>query len=262
MRRSAAANRAKESIMELEIVNPQPKYPPVTLINPAPYGYVQLSAVVDPPRGRVPFPRRSSQKAALLTHLARLSRQLEAIEVVEKATVYRAIMTPPPSGYAKEHASRPARYDVVVLVETNSPDAIGEVEGTEPYTLIRQALDASAEDLHIMTARCVKRMGDVDKTTDGLFLFKYFVAEDTEVALELWDYLAGWYSVETGLDNSTLLEPIDKADYVFVNHARWDYGAPRFAFHQFSKPSFRSYVLANLATNKTGAMPILYRLAR
>jgi hypothetical protein len=95
-----------------------------------------------------------------------------------------------------------------------------------------------------------------------LFLFNYFVAEDTEVALELWDYLAGWYSVETGLDNSTLLEPIDKTDYAFVNHARWDYGAPRFAFHQFSKPSFRSYVLANLETNKTGSMPILYRLAR
>lgn len=248
--------------MELEIVNPQPKYPPVTLIDPAPYGYVQMSAAVAPPRGRIPFPGRSSQKTALLTHLARLSRQLEGVESVEKATVYRAIVTPPPNGYAKEHASRPARYDVVVLVETNSPDAVGEAEHAEPYTLMRQALEAAAEDLHVMTARCVKRIGDVDKTTDGLFLFNYFVAEDTEVALELWDYLAGWYSVETGLDNSTLLEPIEKTDYAFVNHARWDYGAPRFAFHQFSKPSFRSYVLANLETNKTGSMPILYRLAR
>jgi len=248
--------------MELEIVNPQPKFPPVTLIDPAPYGYVQLSAVVDPPRGRVPFPGRSHQKTALLTHLARLSRQLEGLEAVEKATVYRAIVTPPPSGYAKEHARRPARYDVVVLVETNSPDAIGEAERAEPYTLLRQALESAAEELHVMTARCVKRMGDVDKTTDGLFLFNYFVAEDSEVALELWDYLAGWYSVETGLDNSTLLEPINKDDYAFINHARWEYGAPRFAFQQFSKPSFRSYVLANLETNKTGSMPILYRLAR
>ena len=88
--------------MELEIVNPQPKYPPVTLIDPAPYGYVQMSAAVDPPRGRIPFPGRSSQKTALLTHLARLSRQLEGVESVEKATVYRAIVTPPPNGYAKD----------------------------------------------------------------------------------------------------------------------------------------------------------------
>src|SRR5262245_18616434 len=247
--------------MELEIVNPQPKYPPVTPIDPAPNGYVQLSAVVDPPRGRVPFPGRSPRKTALLTQLTRLSRQLEGVEAVEKATVYRAIVTPPPSGYAKEHAGRPARYDVVVLVETDSPDAVGDVERAEPYALMRQALEATAKDLHIMTARCVKRMGDVDKSTDGLFLFNYFVAEDTEIALELWDYLAGWYWVETGLDNSTVLEPIDKADYAFVNHARWDYGAPRFAFHQFSKPSFRSYVLANLETNKTGSVPNLYRLA-
>jgi hypothetical protein len=240
--------------MELEIVNPQPKYPPVTLIDPAPYGYVQMSAAVDPPRGRVPFPGRSSQKTALLTHLARLSRQLEGIEAVEKATVYRAIVTPPPNGYAKEHASRPARYDVVVLVEANSPDAVGEAEHAEPYTLMRQALEAAAEDLHVMTARCVKRIGDVDKTTDGLFLFNYFVAEDTEVALELWDYLAGWYSVETGLDNSTLLEPIDKTDYAFVNHARWDYGVPRFAFRQFSKPSFRSY-MCSPTSRPTGPAP-------
>ncbi len=60
----------------------------------------------------------------------------------------------------------------------------------------------------------------------------YFAAEDRDVALELWDYLADWYAVETGLNNSTLLEPIDKADYVFV-----------------------------LRANRVGVMPSLYRLA-
>jgi hypothetical protein len=112
-----------------------------------------------------------------------------------------------------------------------------------------------------MTARCVKRVGDVDKTRQGLFLFNYFVADDARVALQLWDYLAGWYAVETGLDNSTLLEPLGQADYVFVNHARWDDSLPRFLLHQLTKPSFRTYMLANLQANRTGAMPILYRLA-
>ena len=72
---------------------------------------------------------------------------------------------------------------------------------------------------------------------------------------------AGWYPAETGLDNSTLLEPIGDADYVFVNHARWDVGLVRFALHQFTKPSFRSCVLANLLVNRTGSMPVLYHRA-
>jgi hypothetical protein len=40
----------------------------------------------------------------------------------------------------------------------------------------------------------------------------------------VWDYLAGWYEAETGLDNSILLEPLkgEQSDYVLINHARWD----------------------------------------
>ncbi|MFJ3793363.1 hypothetical protein [Kitasatospora sp. NPDC090091] len=81
------------------------------------------------------------------------------------------------------------------------------------------------------------------------------------MALELWDHLAGWYAVETGLDNSTLLEPIGEADYAFVNHARWDIGVPRFLLRQLARPGFRSFVLTNLLVNRTGSMPVLYRLA-
>ena len=112
-----------------------------------------------------------------------------------------------------------------------------------------------------MTARCRKRVGDVDKTRQGLFLFNYFVADDAAVALQLWEHLAGWYVVETGLENSTVLEPLGEADYVFVNHARWDDSLPRLILHQLTKPSFRTYVLANLQANRTVAMPILYQLA-
>jgi hypothetical protein len=148
-----------------------------------------------------------------------------------------------------------------VLVETTAPEVIGEVQTSEPSELLLEAVQEAATDLHIMAARCIKRVGDVDKTRQGLFLFNYFVAEDAQVALRLWDHLAGWYAVETGMDNSTLLAPIGDADYVFVNHLRWDYGLPRLMVRQFAKPSFRSYVLANLGANRTGSMPLLYRLA-
>jgi hypothetical protein len=50
-----------------------------------------------------------------------------------------------------------------------------------------------------MAARNVRRSGDVDTSTDGLFLFNQFVADDPDVMLELWDYLAGWHAAETGL---------------------------------------------------------------
>jgi len=109
----------------------------------------------------------------------------------------------------------------------------------------------------------VRRVGDVDKSRPGQFLFNYFVGDDPGLAVELWDYLAGWYEAETGLDNSTLLAPIEgeKSDYVMINHARWDGSLPLFAARQLPKKTFRSYMLANLTAHHIAAMPVLYRLA-
>jgi hypothetical protein len=246
--------------MDLQLVNPQPRYAKVTLIQPPPLGYIHVAATVDPPRGRAPFPGRSPRKAALLTRLRALASQLARLGTVETATVYRAVLVAPPAGSAKQAPHR-ARHDVVVLVETTSPAVLDQVQATEPYQLLVEAVTEAATDVHVMPARCPKRVGDVDKTRQGLFLFNYFVADDAAVALQLWDYLAGWYAAETGLENSTLLEPLGEADYVFVNHARWDHSLPRFLLRQLTKPSFRTFVLANLQANRTGAMPILYRLA-
>jgi hypothetical protein len=246
--------------MDLQLVNPQPRYTKVALIEPPPLGYIHVAATVDPPRGRTPFPGRSPHKATLLTRLRTLARQLERLAIVERVTVYRAVLVAPPAGSAKQAPHR-ARYDVVVLIEATSPAVLGEIQATEPYRLLVEAVTEAATDVHVMPARCPKRVGDVDKTRQGLFLFNYFVADDAAVALQLWDYLAGWYAAETGLDNSTLLEPIGEADYVFVNHARWDHSLPRFMLRQLIRPSFCAYVLANLQANRTGAMPILYRLA-
>jgi hypothetical protein len=242
--------------MDLKLVNPQAKYAKITLIDPPPLGYIHLAAAVDPPPGPTPIPGNSPRKAALLIRLGSLARQLETLTTVERASVYRAT----PAGFAKA-GTHVARYDVVALIETTSPEVLGEVQATEPYRLLVEAVTEAATDVHVMTARCPKRVGEVDKTRQGLFLFNYFVADDAAVALQLWEHLAGWYAVETGLDNSTLLEPLGDADYVFVNHARWDDSLPRFLLRQLTKPSFRTYLLANLQANRTRAMPILYRLA-
>jgi hypothetical protein len=117
--------------MDLKLVNPQAKYAKVTLIDPPPLGYIHLAAAVDPPPGPTPIPGKSPRKAALLIRLRSLARQLETLTTVERATIYRAILIAPPAGFAKA-GTHVARYDVVALIETTSPEVLGEVQATEP----------------------------------------------------------------------------------------------------------------------------------
>ncbi len=251
--------------MALELVNPDPRYGKVHLIEPAPLGYLHLAADVQAPRRPGPVLRRSRDKHQLLGVLKWQARQLAQLDTVERATVYDALAFAPPGGYVK---GRPAPlpsawFDVVVLVETASPEAAGEVRATSAYQALLEALTEQARRVHQVAARNVRRVGDVDKSRRGLFVFNYFVGDDPGLAVELWDYLAGWYEAETGLDNSTLLAPLEgeKSDYVMINHARWDRSLPMFAARQLPKKTFRSYMIANLAAHHLAAMPVLYRLA-
>jgi hypothetical protein len=246
--------------MDPTIVNAKPRYRPPTLVEPPGFGYLLLSAEVEPPTGPRPFPGSSATKTALLDRLKTAAAGLAQVDHVERATVYRTVLAPPPSGRARQ-TERPARFDVTVLVEATSPDELTAIQATEPYTQLRKELDTEATRVDAMPARCVKCVADVDKTRPGLFLFNYFVAEDVDAALKLWDHLAGWFMTETGLDNSTLLRPTGESEYTIVNHARWDYGVPRLWLRMFTKPSFWSFVQANMNENRIGSMPILCRLA-
>ena len=46
-----------------------------------------------------------------------------------------------------------------------------------------------------------------------------------------------------------------------ANHARWDLSLPQFIIKQLTKPSFRSYVLADLRANRVVSMHAVYGLA-
>lgn len=173
--------------MAAAIVQCRRQYQRVALREPAPAGYLHIAAVIEPPAGRTPIPRRTRRKTALL-------------------------------------ATRTARYDVAVLIETATPGSISDVEQDAQYRQLLDSITPAARELHLMRARCLRRVGDVDKTRQGLFLFNYFAASDPGVALDLWDHLAGWYAAETGLDNSTLpgpqMEPIPEGGTVSIelNH--------------------------------------------
>ncbi|MDQ6661369.1 MAG: hypothetical protein M3Z24_10430 [Chloroflexota bacterium] len=249
--------------MERAIVHADPRYSAVKLIEPTTLGYIHIAAEVSP--RLLPLLPDGRKKLALIRRLKDLAYRLEHEDAVEKVTLFDAIAFAPPSAYVKqrEEAIHVAHFDIVVLVETKSPADIHDVQMTAAYQALVDALAHEARHLHVIAARNAKRVGDVDKTRKGLFLFNYFVGDDAQVTLQVWDYMAGWYEVETGLDNSILLAPLEgqQSDYLIINHARWDGSLLRFLWRQMSKKSFRSYMLANLEANHVGAMPVLYRLA-
>ena len=148
-----------------------------------------------------------------------------------------------------------------MLVETAGAKALADVRASVAFERLTGDLSAAAGDVRVTEATCVKSIGDVDKPRSGLYLFNYFMSDDPAAALELWDHLAGWYVKETGLVNSTVLAPTGDGDFAFVNHARWDIGLPRLMARQFTTPTFRSYLLANLRANHTSVMPVLFHRA-
>src|SRR5437867_4969911 len=103
--------------MPLELVNPDPRYSKVHLIEPAPLGYLHLAADVQAAHRPGPVLRRSRDKHQLLGVLKWQARQLTQLDTVARATVYDATAFTPPAAYGKD-PPRPARFDVVVLVET------------------------------------------------------------------------------------------------------------------------------------------------
>src|SRR5207245_11431227 len=107
-------------------------------------------------------------------------------------------------------------------VETHCPGAFGVVRAAPAHHALAGTLCEQARHVHRIAARTVRRVGDVDKSRPRLFLFNYFAGDDFDLAVQLWDYLAGWYEAETGLDNSTLLGPLEgqESDCGLVNHGR------------------------------------------
>lgn len=251
--------------MGVQLVNEDLRYGKAHLIEPAPLGYLHLAADVEAAARPGPVLRRSAAKQQLFGVLKWQARQLAKLEAVETVTVYDALGFSPAGGDVKAQSARLRRasFDVVVLVETVSADAARQVRATAAYQELAGTLTEGARRVHQVAARNVRRVGDVDKSRQGLFVFNYLVGDDPELAAEVWEYLSGWYQAETGLDSATLLAPLDgeQSDYVLINHARWNGSLAAFIARQLPKKTFRSYMLANLTANHLAAMPVLYRLA-
>lgn len=154
----------------------------------------------------------------------------------------------------------PARFDLVVLVETTDPAAAAAVRDYGAYRRLATAVKAAAQHTHEIAARNVRRIADVDHTRPSVFLFNHFYADDPRDLLPVWEYTAGWFVDKTSLSDSTVLEPLhgEPTDYGIINHASWPH-LTTFLPSLVLRPSFRRYVLANFAANGIAAQPILYR---
>ncbi|HON38730.1 MAG: hypothetical protein ACOX3E_11870 [Desulfomonilia bacterium] len=253
-------------IKELRIVNADNKYGKVNLVEPATLGYIRIAATVQP--GVIPVVLPSIERTSLLVRLKELARDLERVDQVVRVRTFRAVIIPPTpkvNSYLKErgYSMHAEGFDVVALIETASPETIPGVQASPAYSAFMDALQANAKAVNVLAARNVKRIADVDMAENGLFLFNSFVADDANIALELWDYLADWFMKETGLDNSIVLAPLEgeQSEYAFINLARWNASLPHQLFQMLTKKSFRGFVIANLEVNRVGSLPAFYRLA-
>lgn len=152
-----------------------------------------------------------------------------------------------------------ANYDVAVWVEADDPGAAERLRSSSPWRRIDSLLRQASSDVHVVTGHNARRLGDVDHSRDGVFLLNYFFADDADINLVVWEYTAGWFQDQTGLDNSVLVLPDSGSDYTIINHCRWD-SLRQVLPALVLKPSFRRYVLAHFEANNTAATPILYRL--
>lgn len=232
------------------------------LVRPAGSGYVLLAAEVD----AHPFLWTSGTKRRLIADCASWCAGIAREPGVLDAVTFKAILFPPigEPGFLRRRREQfhRARFDLVVLVETDSVERAEQLFASGAWRVLEAHVRDEASHVYVVTASNVKRIGAVDHRRNGVFLFNYFYADSAAQNLAVWEYTAGWFQKETGLDNSTVLAPIvpDRSQYTLINHCRWDRLAdvlPALVF----KRSFRDFVLAHFDANDTAPMPILYRLA-
>jgi hypothetical protein len=249
---------------QLNIVNKHLKFQKATLVARNHSFYLLIAAEID----RSPFPfflTTSDTKKSLIDNARRWCRFLKNEEAVISADIFKATLIPPGKGKLLKQRFGKARlpkYDFVILIEVSTAEKLNKILATEDYGRIEACIRENSTSVHIITATNVKRIGDVNHEKPGVFLFNYFYADDVTRNIAVWEYTAGWFQQETGLDNSTVLLPCDSKSsrYKIINHCRWNSMwniLPSLLF----KKSFHTYVLDNFYANKVAAMPILYKLA-
>jgi hypothetical protein len=256
-------NTQPDSTAAITVVGPADVFPKVTLVPPLPSVFIIVALEIDH-RLPIAYFWESRRKKAAIGALKGAAKSLSAMDGVLDATVFKTWIAPPGRGeYLKQRPEVAiARYDLVLLLELENADTARAVRASDDWAAILDAAAKLARKSLVLSAKNVRRMGSVDHSRDGVFLFNYFYADNLAQNLAIWEYTAGWFQDQTGLDNSTLLVPdADQgSDYMVINHCRWDRARDILPSLIFKK-SFKQFVLANFNANRVAPIPILYRLA-
>lgn len=238
----------------------------VRLIEPTTAGFLYLGASSGPWRAPVPLPR--GRRRRILTRMHEAAAALGRDPRVVRVDVFEGLLRPPgrSSGRAGRRAPD-ADFDAVLLVETETVADAAALQTSQYVTGLLADLQAADARPLAFAGSNVRRIGPVDHDSPGVFLFNYFSAPDAATNLHAWQYTAGWFQDETGLDNSTVLQPVQAqtdpqaSPYTLVNHCRWD-RLRNIVPDLIVKASFRDFVLRVFADHDVAPRPILYRLHR
>jgi hypothetical protein len=246
-----------------QIVGPINTFPKVTLVNPTNSGYLLFALEIDrrPPIG---FFIESQNKKQILSGLKREVVNLRNNSKVIDITLFKAMIVPPGRGaFLKKRPNvEIAKFDVVLLIEFDSHKSVKEFQRSSEWQNIEETYKSGTKKSLTVTGVNVRRIGPVDHSKKGVFLFNYFYADQVKQNLQVWEHTAGWFEDQTRLNNSTLILPdqVNEGSYKIINHCRWDRLIDILPSLIFKK-SFREFVLKNFEANNVAAMPILYRLA-
>lgn len=232
---------------------------------PNAFGYIAIAAEVERPGL---FSSNSSSKKALLSKLKSLCKEFNSSSArINRADVFDAFIIPPGTKEGrnlikeKNYNVHLAAFDIVILFECKSIEDALVVKKSQEIKTILDLIKTKSTHTHFMTYKNAKRIDEVSKESDGVFLFNFFYSEDTQTLLDVWEYTAGWWTEKANLTNSIPLQPVEAdAQYNLINHCRWDRLSDVLPSLLF-KPSMQNFVLKNFTENSIVAMPILYRLA-
>ena len=238
-------------------VDPSTRWTKVALTEPSTSGYVHFA--VSAAGWPIPLALPSRTRRAVRRRMHVLAAATRARNDVLEATVFTALVRPP----GGRDAAADVTYDLVLLVETRTVDAARELLASDLWTQHAQPVVAASRDHLQFVATNARRIAPVDHSRRGVFLFNYFSAPTVEANLHAWQYTAGWFQDQTGLDNSTVLQPVESSDTPFslVNHCRWDHLVDVMPDLMF-KPSFESFVLRVFEDNGVAPRPLLFRISR
>ncbi|PST83724.1 hypothetical protein C7T94_14490 [Pedobacter yulinensis] len=245
----------------LNIVNAHLHRATVSLIDPTDHHYLLLAAEVDHAFFPV-FLSSSPKKKKLISAAKEWCNQLVTEPGVASAVVFKARVIPPGRGkLLRERGLPSARYDLVLLIETETGSVLDKITNSSSYKDIANQIKGAGSKFYHTAATNVRRIGPVAHNRPGVFLFNYFFADDRAQNIDVWAYTAGWFQKETGLDNSTVLLPLGtNREYRLINHCRWERIRDILPDLLFKK-TFRSFVLENFYANNVAPMPVLYVLA-